>query len=104
MERDLALADPGSPIVLSYPGDPDRFFYKIFVWPFVDGTCWVSIGGWYCVAGQANRLQIVVNLGQIKVIWSLVDIVFADVTLHVQLSRVADVGTGSRSALPTSEV
>ena len=84
------------------------------------------------VAGQSNRLQIVVNLGQIKVIRTLVDVVFVgapsdrrrrlsvvsrdlsfsiswtgkrrDVTVHVLVSRVAGDAIGSRSTLPTSEV
>ena len=32
-------------IVVSYPGEPDRFFERILGWPVGDGTCWVSIGG-----------------------------------------------------------
>ena len=81
--------------------------------------------GWSYVAGQSNRLQIVVNLVQTKVIRTLVDSVFVvalsdrrrrlsvvsrdppfsiswigkrlDMTVHVPLSRVA---IGSRSTLP----
>ena len=41
----LTLLSPGSRIVLSYPGEPDRLFERFLGWPIGDGTCWVSIGG-----------------------------------------------------------
>ena len=41
----LTSLSPGSRIVVSYPGEPDRFFERILGWPFGDGTCWVGIGG-----------------------------------------------------------
>ena len=44
--------------------------------------------GWYYVAGRSNRLQIVVNLGQIKVIRTLVEIVFVE-ALSVRRQRIS---------------
>ena len=41
----LTSLNPGSQIVVSYPGEPDRFFERILGWPVGEGTCWVSIGG-----------------------------------------------------------
>ena len=39
------LLSPGSRIVVSYPGELDRFFERILGRPVGDWTCWVSIGG-----------------------------------------------------------
>ena len=72
------LLSPGSRIVVSYPGEPERFFERILGWPVGDGTCWVSIGdvsmflledlsivaGLFDVTGQSDYLRSVVDLEQ----------------------------------------
>ena len=39
----LASLNPGSRIVLSYPGKPDRLFERILGWPVGDGTCYIHV-------------------------------------------------------------
>ena len=134
--RDPALAAPASQIVLSYHGEPDRVFDKTFWllgehwWRFKFGWEGFGAGGWFYLAEQSNRLQIVFDLRQIKVIRTLGDIVFVesstwsssttvvsdpsfsiswtgkrhDATEHALLPRVAGVVFGSRGTLPTGEV
>ena len=90
--RELTLLSPGSRIVVLYPGERERSFEIILVWPVGDGTCWVSIGvkskmtlqdlgnidGLYDVIGQSGCPRNVVNLEQIwdapsdDDIWTLV--------------------------------
>ena len=41
----LTSLNPGSRIVVSYPGEPDRFFERSQGWPTGDGTFLASIGG-----------------------------------------------------------
>ena len=80
--RDLALASPGFRIVLSSPRKPDFVFGGDGVGIGGDssfvGKDFGNAGGWYCVTGQSDRLQIVVNLGQITVVRVLVDTVFVE--------------------------
>ena len=75
----LALVNLGSRIVVSCPGEPDRFFERMLGWPVGDGTCWVSIGGdsrfmledlgnvagLFDVTGQSSYPRSVFNLEQI---------------------------------------
>ena len=64
----LASLNPESRIVLSYPGEPERFFERTLVLPVGDGTCWVTIGGdggLFDVTGQSDYPRSVVNLEQI---------------------------------------
>ena len=44
---DLTSLRPGSRVVVSYSGEPDRFSEIITGWPVGDGMCWVSIGADY---------------------------------------------------------
>ena len=76
---DLTLLSPGSRIVVSRLGEPDRFFEIILGWPVCDGTCWVNIGGdsglileglgnvagLFDVTGESDFPRSVVDLGQI---------------------------------------
>ena len=108
--RDLTLLSPGSRIVVSFHGEPDRFSEIITGWPCwglhvlvsIGGESrlllvdWRSVAGLYDVTGESDYLRNVVNLERIidapsdKDAWTLVESARGEALMECRRGNIVD--------------